>query len=159
MTMTRQGFLKLFVQGAGLVTAGALVLPSLITALTPVWRGRQTTWRPVGRIEDFPIDEVTRAIVRVAREDRAESLQLKGVYVWRPNREEVVVFSRNCTDLSCPVTWDAASGWFYCPCHGGIFARNGDRMAGPPKRALYRYANRVRQGLVEIDLQSLPPMI
>jgi menaquinol-cytochrome c reductase iron-sulfur subunit len=158
MTMHRQGFLKRLVQGAGLFTAGLFIVPSIITAFTPVWRGRQSTWRPVGNLDDFPVDDVTRTVVPLAREDWSASLQRKGVYVWRPNTEEVVVFSRNCTDLSCPVTWDPASGWFYCPCHGGIFARNGERMAGPPKRALYRYANRVRDGVLEIDLQSLPPM-
>ena len=31
-------------------------------------------------------------------------------------------------------------------------------MAGPPNKPLYRYANRVRDGVLEIDLFSLPPM-
>jgi menaquinol-cytochrome c reductase iron-sulfur subunit len=156
MAMHRQGFLKMLVQGAGLVVAGVLMVPSMITSLTPVWRKRQPTWRSVGRLDDFPLDAVRRAVVQVEREDWAGSLQVKGVYVWRRNAEEVVVFSRNCTDLSCPVTWDPASGWFYCPCHGGIFGRDGERKAGPPKRALYRYENRIRDGVVEIDLKSLP---
>jgi menaquinol-cytochrome c reductase iron-sulfur subunit len=156
--MNRNRFLKAVVKGTGLIIAGIVALPSLVTALTPVWRRPREQWQPIGRLQDFPVDGVQRAIVEVARDDWAESLRLKGVYVWRPSEEEVVVFSRNCTDLSCPVTWDPASGWFYCPCHGGIFAKDGERMAGPPKRALYRYANRIRNGVVEIDLRSLPPM-
>ncbi|WP_164102419.1 QcrA and Rieske domain-containing protein [Candidatus Laterigemmans baculatus] len=83
----------------------------------------------------------------------------QSVYVWRRSAEEVVVFSRSCTDLGCPVTWDPGSHCFLCPCHGGIFAKDGERMAGPPDRPLYRYANRVRDGRLEIDLSSVPPMV
>jgi menaquinol-cytochrome c reductase iron-sulfur subunit len=97
-------------------------------------------------------------VAPVPRGDWARSLGEKGVFVWRASEEEVVVFSRNCTDLSCPVTWDPGSNWFYCPCHGGIFAQDGTNVAGPPTRPLYRYANRVQNGVLEIDLLSLPPM-
>jgi menaquinol-cytochrome c reductase iron-sulfur subunit len=96
--------------------------------------------------------------VEVPREDWAATLRERGVYVWRRSEQEVVVFARNCTDLSCPVTWDPGSQWFFCPCHGGIFSKDGERMAGPPKRPLYRYTNRIRDGVVEIDLRSLPPI-
>jgi hypothetical protein len=75
-------------------------------------------------------------------EGEPRPLSRQGVYVWRPTDEEVVVFSRSCTDLGCPVIWDGGSQCFFCPCHGGIFARDGRRMAGPPDRELYRYANR-----------------
>lgn len=98
--------------------------------------------------------------MRVERGDWARSLDEKGVYVWRKSEKEadVVVFSRNCTDLSCPVKFDEGSECFYCPCHGGIFDKQGIPLAGPPSVPLYRYANRVRGGVLEIDLNSLPPM-
>lgn len=156
--MNRKIFLRVAVQGMGLVVAGIVAIPALVTALFPALQRRREVWQPVGPLAEFPIDEVRKAIVDVPRDDWSSSLRTKGVYVWRPSAQEIVVFSRNCTDLSCPVTWDPASGWFYCPCHGGIFGRDGERKAGPPKRALYRYANRIRNGVVEIDLASLPPM-
>ena len=31
-------------------------------------------------------------------------------------------------------------------------------MAGPPKEPLYRYATRIRDNILEIDLNSIPPM-
>jgi menaquinol-cytochrome c reductase iron-sulfur subunit len=52
--------------------------------------------------------------------------------------------------------YDRGSACFFCPCHGGIFRQNGERLAGPPKRPMYRYAHRLRDGIVEIDLQSVP---
>jgi menaquinol-cytochrome c reductase iron-sulfur subunit len=101
---------------------------------------------------------VTKAMVEVPGDGLAHLPQFKGVFVWRETADRLVVYSRNCTDLSCPVTWDEGSGWFYCPCHGGIFNQQGEPVAGPPNRPLYRYATRVREGVVEIDLKSLPPM-
>lgn len=157
--MDRKRFLKVFANGTGLAIGGAVAGPALISSLSPLAdRRRGELWQEVGRLAEFPIDEVKQAVVTVPRADAAESLKEKSVYVWRVSEHAVVVYSRNCTDLSCPITWDSGSGWFYCPCHGGIFSKEGERKAGPPKRPLYRYANRVLHGVIEIDLNSLPPM-
>jgi menaquinol-cytochrome c reductase iron-sulfur subunit len=154
--MDRKTFLKVLTWGGGMTAAAAVGVPVLSAALSPATHVRkEPKWQPVGRPEDFPIDEVRKAVVAVPRDDWARSLREQAVYVWRPSPREVVVFSRKCTDLSCPVTWDPGSGCFFCPCHGGIFAKNGERMAGPPKRPLYRYPNRLREGVIEIDLNSL----
>lgn len=155
--MDRKTFLKLVVHGVGAITTAAVALPALATALAPLWdRRRGSRWEAVGALDSFPVASVHHAVVPVPRDDWSQSLREKGVYVWRPSSDEIIVFSRNCTDLGCPVTWDPGSAWFFCPCHGGIFAQNGDRKAGPPKRALFRYANRIRNGILEIDLNSLP---
>lgn len=159
--MKRRSFFNLLVIGGGLVTATLAGIPALITALSPVLQRREKElWVPLGALDDFPVGDMSKAVVEVPRDDWDESLREKGVFVWRPtgDGEEVVVFSRNCTDLSCPVTWDPGSGWFFCPCHGGIFAEDGSNKAGPPDRPLLRYSYRVQEGLLEIDLRSLPPV-
>jgi menaquinol-cytochrome c reductase iron-sulfur subunit len=114
-------------------------------------------WVRVGREEEFPIGRVHQATVENPRDDRAKSLRLIGVFVVRPHADETVVFSRTCTDLGCPVSWDPGSGWFFCPCHGGIFARDGSPRAGPPERPLFRYATRIEDDWLWIDLNSVPP--
>jgi menaquinol-cytochrome c reductase iron-sulfur subunit len=158
--MDRRKLLKFVVQTMGLVPAAVVGVPWVMNALAPVLRRwKVAMWQPLGPLQQFPIGETVEAVVHLPREDWAKSLRERAVYVWRPRPDELVVFSRNCTDLSCPVNWDPGSACFYCPCHGGIFARDGSRMAGPPREPLYRYANRVRRdGLVEIDINSLPPM-
>jgi menaquinol-cytochrome c reductase iron-sulfur subunit len=145
--------------GGGVVVAGIVGVPALLLALTPAWRGRRgERWRRVGRLDDFPIDTVQKAVVDVGRGDWARSVDQKAVYIWRRTGDDVVVYSRNCTDLSCPVTFDAKSECFFCPCHGGIFAKDGRPLAGPPSRPLYRFAYRIRNAAIEIDLNSLPAM-
>jgi Rieske Fe-S protein len=79
--------------------------------------------------------------------------------VWAESPDQFVVFSRACTDLSCPVRWDPGSQWFFCPCHGGIFDRRGEPRAGPPAVPLHRYQTRIRDGILEVDVFSVPPLI
>jgi len=158
--MNKRNFSKLFIAGSGLIIGGVVGLPVLLTALSPSLRRRAgESWQPVGAAEDFPVDGVVKALIPVPRDDWARSLRERAVFVMRESAESFVVFSRNCTDLSCPVTWDPGSEWFFCPCHGGIFAKDGSPRAGPPKVPLYRYATRVRGGVLEVDVNSLPPMI
>jgi menaquinol-cytochrome c reductase iron-sulfur subunit len=157
--MERRRLLKVLLTSGGALAAAIVGVPALVLALSPVLRRPPgEVWRPVGSLDQFPLDEVRAAVVEIPRADWARTPDVKAVYVWRTGPGEAVVFSRNCTDLSCPVNWDPGSQCFYCPCHGGIFLKNGDRIAGPPPRPLYRYATRVRAGSLEIDLHSLPPM-
>lgn len=51
----------------------------------------------------------------------------------------LVAFSRKCTDLGCLVSWDKARQQFICPCHQGVYDRNGKNIAGPPPRPLDRF--------------------
>ncbi|MEE9614117.1 MAG: Rieske (2Fe-2S) protein [Thermodesulfobacteriota bacterium] len=53
--------------------------------------------------------------------------------------DEVVAFSRVCTDLGCLVSWDKVGERFVCPCHQGIYDRDGKNISGPPPRPLDRF--------------------
>ena len=157
--MTRREMLAHISRAIGLTVAGIVGVPALVYGVTPAVRGRpESLWRPVGAPADFPVGRVTEAAVPLPHFDWGAEPAKKGVYVWRQAEDQWVVFSRACTDLGCPVRFDPGAEVFFCPCHGGIFAKDGERMAGPPKRPLYRYALRVRDGQVEIDLSSVPPM-
>ena len=157
--MNRRNILVALMGLGGTMLSGVLMIPALLASLGPALNGRRATrWRSAGPLKAFPIHSVAQAVVKVRRGDWGRSLDAKAVYVWRKSAEEVVVYSRNCTDLSCPVRFDPGSECFFCPCHGGIFAKDGRPLAGPPREPLYRYANRVRDGVLEIDLASLPPM-
>lgn len=140
--------------------AGIVAVPAAITALSPLFeRRREPLWHPLGPVDDFPVGDMQRTVFEHPRPgDPARSLRERDVYVLHRAPDAITVFSRRCTDLGCGVIWDPGSQWFFCPCHGGIFATNGERMAGPPQQDLYQYATRVENGILEIDLRSLPPM-
>ncbi len=139
------------------MAGGIIAVPAIGTLLSPVLKADHSPkWNAVGPLERFPQGEVTQGFVEIRREDWAETLRTKMVYVWHQPSGELVVYSRSCTDLSCPVTWEPGSACFYCPCHGGIFSMEGEVMAGPPSRPLYRYIHRVVDEVIEVDVNSVP---
>lgn len=152
---------SLVVWGIRAVTLGitAMVgIPTAIHALSPAldeWE-RDELWSSLGPVDRFPVGEVALAMAPLPpRKDGTASFHEKGVFVWR-SPEGPVVYSRDCTDLGCPIRWDPGSACFLCPCHGGIFSQSGQVLAGPPRRPLDRYGSRIREGVLEIDLASLP---
>lgn len=155
--MDRRETLIRLVQGLGIVAIGVVAVPAGINALSPVLRRRgREVWRPLAPAASFPPGTTHRTLVSLEREDWARRLNVQAVYVWHSEEEGLVVFSRRCTDLGCPIVWDSGSTWFFCPCHGGIFSQDGEPQAGPPPRPLYRYRQRVVDGILEIDLASAP---
>jgi len=153
--MERRVILKWAVRGIGATTAAAVGGPAIAALVSPVVRERRAAaWRAIGPIERFEAGKMHDAVVEVPDATPAE----RGVYIWAESTERFIVFSRACTDLACPVQWDSGSEWFFCPCHGGIFNREGEPVAGPPAYPLYRYATRIRDGKLEVDVFSVPPL-
>lgn len=68
--------------------------------------------------------------------------------------EGVVAFSRRCTDLGCLVSWKKDREQFVCPCHQGVFDKNGRNIAGPPPRPLDRYEVVKRGEQLYVKLQN-----
>lgn len=51
-----------------------------------------------------------------------------------------LAFDGRCTHMGCPVTPDALTGGFYCPCHAGRYDASGIPVSGPPEAPLARLA-------------------
>lgn len=137
-----------------------LVVPSFLSAISPLrYRSGTSRWRSAGPLDSFTVGRIQLVTVDIGREDWSRSLNAKAVFVYRRTNDDFVVYSRSCTDLSCPLVFDAGSECFFCPCHGAIFGKEGQPMKGPPLDPLFRYKTRVREGELEIDLNSLPSML
>jgi len=91
----------------------------------------------VGRVEDFPVGSVTRV-----REGRFFLVHLP---------EGFVALYWKCPHLGCTVPWEPAEDRFHCPCHGSIYLRNGERVAGPAPRPLDLMAIEVVNGKIVVD--------
>jgi Rieske Fe-S protein len=66
----------------------------------------------------------------------------------------VAAFSRRCTDLGCLVSWNKERQQFLCPCHRGVYDRNGTNIAGPPPRPLDRFEVIKRGEQLYVNVQS-----
>ncbi len=152
---SRRRFLNIFSFALGSIIAALMGIPSLAYLLG--LRRPLSEWRTVGKLEEFK----TGSTVSVAFMDPSP-LPWAGVtartaaWLRRTGPEEFIAFSINCTHLGCPVRWLADADLFMCPCHGGVFYKDGRVASGPPPRPLARYPVRVRNGLVEILASPLP---
>ncbi|HSQ60865.1 MAG TPA: Rieske (2Fe-2S) protein [Acidobacteriota bacterium] len=66
------------------------------------------------------------------------------VFVVRVSESEVLAVSAICTHMRCVLRWNRENGTFLCPCHDGSFDRNGNVLAGPPKKPLRQFQAEVR---------------
>lgn len=73
--------------------------------------------------------------------------------VWVVTRETgIYAFEAKCTHLGCTPRWEASSARFKCPCHGSNFDIEGDVVAGPAPKPLYRLSVTLAQdGQMVID--------
>jgi menaquinol-cytochrome c reductase iron-sulfur subunit len=146
------------VSAVSLVAGGIVGIPTLVAGLSPVfWKAPKKMWRRVGQLSEFPIGAVSDGTTPSPRDAWPRSFRGRAVFVWRRTEAEIFVFSRSCTDLGCPLDYDRGSACFLCPCHGGIFKQDGQRLAGPPGKPMHRYVHRVEGGVLEIDIASVPP--
>jgi menaquinol-cytochrome c reductase iron-sulfur subunit len=153
----RKFFERVSIVLGGVVTLG-LVVPAAGFILEPLFRRVQQVWRPVGKASTFKVGET----VAVRFEDSA-ALKWAGVtartaaWLRRESEDKFVAFAINCTHLGCPVRWMPAAELFLCPCHGGVYYKDGTVAAGPPPKPLTRYPVRVNEkGDVEIQTGPTP---
>lgn len=150
----RRSFLsRLSLALAGLAALGAAI-PFVGYFFRPA-RADASAWRDVGPLEEFPIGTTRKVVYPDPDPDPWEGVAVRNAaWVRREGPDQLVAFSIYCTHTGCPVQYVEDAGLFLCPCHGGIFDRDGSVNAGPPPRPLDRAAVRVRDGRVQI--RSLP---
>jgi menaquinol-cytochrome c reductase iron-sulfur subunit len=155
--MNRRTAAGLVVIGGSALVAAGVGVPAMIAGISPAFVPRRERWRRIGKLSEFPVGKVSRSAVQVDREEWPHQVGEKTVFVWRRSETDLVVFSRSCTDLGCPLDYEPGSGCYLCPCHGGIFSQEGQPLAGPPKTPMHRYTHRMLAAALEIDLSSVSP--
>ena len=81
----------------------------------------------------------------------------KAQRVWLIRTEQgFYCFWARCTHLGCTPNWFEAEGRFKCPCHGSNFNKEGDVIAGPAPKPLWRCAIQLASdGQILIDKARL----
>jgi menaquinol-cytochrome c reductase iron-sulfur subunit len=154
---SRRQFLERLSVLLGGATTVLLAVPVVGFVVAPLFRKAPGAWRSVGRADRFKVGET----VAVTFQD-ASPLPWAGVtantaaWLRRLTADEFVAFSVNCSHLGCPVRWLQEANLFMCPCHGGVYYKDGTVAAGPPPRPLTRYPVRVREGEVELHTGPIP---
>jgi menaquinol-cytochrome c reductase iron-sulfur subunit len=167
---SRSTFLSGATLGIGALIGGIVTLPAVGFAVIPAFRGQGYDDVDLGPLENFP--EGQFVVAKFYSQAPSEEVGRRTAYV-RNNGvvngvPSMTIISNRCVHLGCPVqpqgriddeneksvegengevtiTPTAPSG-FGCPCHGGSYDIEGNRVAGPPVRALDRYQYAVREG-------------
>lgn len=171
----RNKFLELTTLGLGGVITGIVALPILGFAVLPAFTGQELEGVDLGPTDKYPENKWIEATFlldpsqgEVSR--RTAFVRYNGLLEELPS---YTIISNRCVHLGCPVQ---ASGPrnedqkqtvktaqaevaltpvlpanFSCPCHGGAYDTEGNRIAGPPVRAMDRYKFSIRKGRLFLE--------
>src|SRR5438067_1114451 len=120
----------------GIINAGiiaAIAGPTVAFIAAPLLRKqKQRLWIPVLDEEELKEGE-TRAVAyqTEVKDGYMVSRQNTSVFL-RRQAGTIQAFDPTCPHLGCHVQYQAAQGQFICPCHGGVFGKDGSRISGPP---------------------------
>jgi menaquinol-cytochrome c reductase iron-sulfur subunit len=139
------------VLGIGGLISAAIGLPAIAYVVGPALKQASDLWIRLGAISKVELDNPTLFKTTVETETGWINTQEEiSAYVLTPNGQDFEVLSNICTHLGCRVRWIADEGKFYCPCHNGVFAKDGTVVSGPPPRPLDRFESKVEDGILYI---------
>lgn len=110
-------------------------IQGVLGIIAAAWAG----WITQGVV--FPAPSATTGQVKLALNDVPMGGVKPIIYEGKPalvmrTTEGVIALSLICTHLGCTVQWQEGKQQFYCPCHDGIFDRDGGVISGPPPMPL-----------------------
>jgi menaquinol-cytochrome c reductase iron-sulfur subunit len=140
--------------------AGAVIaIPIVAYLLSPLIHPAINVWRTLGPVSRFPVGQTIEATFQDPSPLPWAGLTATSAVWVRRNSEaenDFTLFAINCTHLGCPVNWVAGGDIFLCPCHGGVYYKDGTVAAGPPPRPLFQYQHRVMDGQLQLLTRPLP---
>jgi menaquinol-cytochrome c reductase iron-sulfur subunit len=140
----------------GALGLGALA-PVVGVLLWPLRRVTGFKWRTLGKVDEFPEGKVVHVTFEAPRPlPQSGYVAQNAAYLRREPDGGFVAFSIYCTHTGCPVNWQEHAQLFFCPCHAGVFDRNGQVAAGPPVVPLRRHRVRVVEGEVQLETKPMP---
>ncbi|MEK6754414.1 MAG: ubiquinol-cytochrome c reductase iron-sulfur subunit [Chloroflexota bacterium] len=149
--LSRRNFMKVAIASIGGVIGAVLGLPAIPYIMGPALQKESDDWIQLGSISKVELDIPTLFKKTIETQtgwiDTEEEIL---VYVLTSNGQDYIVMSNVCTHLACRVRWIPEKDSFFCPCHNGVFAKDGAVVAGPPPRPLDRFESKVEDGVIFI---------
>jgi Rieske Fe-S protein len=152
--LNRRDFVKIVATFVGSIMGVATGLPIIGYIISPGMTAQALDeWIPLGPLDEFPIGQPKLFSFTRSRVNGWEkTINSYGVYVYRKNQNEMVVFSDICTHLACKVKWHEDIQEYISPCHDGHFAIDGTVTKGPPPRPLDQFIHKIEDGNLFIHL-------
>jgi nitrite reductase/ring-hydroxylating ferredoxin subunit len=149
-------WLSLALGGLAALLAGIPIIGYVVGALV---RTRKDAWIVLGPVSKFPVNQTLLVTFdNPLRQPWDGMTAATAAYVRHLGHDQFEVFAVNCAHLGCPVSWFPQSGLFMCPCHGGVYYKDGSYASGPPPRGLFKYPCEVEKGVLKIKGAHLPTL-
>jgi Rieske Fe-S protein len=168
----RNRFLEGATLGLGGLIGGLVTVPAVGFMIVPAFKGQGYPKVDLGPLENFTPGRwfVTKFFMHPAEGEvshRTAYIRNNGQLNGKPS---FTIISNRCAHLGCPVQPNGPvqdnqtkeinlpkgqqvtmipaipAGGYGCPCHGGQYDSEGNRVSGPPVRALDRYAFEIVDG-------------
>ena len=147
----RRDFMRAAIFGIGGLIGAANGLPAVAYIIGPALKQSASEWIRLGAVSKVEFDTPTLFKATIETQTGWINTQEEvSAYVLTENGQDFTVISNICTHLGCRVRWIANDGQFHCPCHNGVFAKDGTVVSGPPPRPLDRFESKVEDGVLYI---------
>jgi Rieske Fe-S protein len=148
----RREFLGWATWAIGGLIAAVYAIPGVAFLIGPALQtAAAKNWIPLGLVSKIEIG--TPTLFRATIERRTGWIVNQeeiSAYVLTEDGRDYVAMSNVCTHLGCRVRWVNDEGKFFCPCHNGVYDRQGNVVSGPPPRPLDRYQVQVQGDELQI---------
>jgi menaquinol-cytochrome c reductase iron-sulfur subunit len=145
----RRDFMKATIVSIGGIIGAAIGIPAIPYIIGPAQKQDATNWIRLGAVSKVELNIPT--LFKLTLETQTgwvNSEEEFSVYVLTENGQDFTVMSNVCTHLGCRVRWIPDQGEFFCPCHNGVFAKDGSVVDGPPPRPLDKFEYKVEDGSI-----------
>ncbi|GAB4073586.1 menaquinol-cytochrome c reductase iron-sulfur subunit [Barrientosiimonas marina] len=153
--VSRRQFLNYTLTGVGGFMAAGLIVSPLRMAIDPVLQ-KETNDGDFSNVQ-IAVDDITSEPQRVdweisQQDGWYESDVTKSAWVFKNDNGDIVALSPICKHLGCVVSWEGSDDHpdkYYCPCHGGLYYKDGENVPGtPPPKGLDIYEQKVENGML-----------
>ena len=126
-------------------------VPAIAYIIGPALQQQVADWIRLGAISKVEPGTPTLFKAVIERQTGWIAAQEEvSAYVLTDDGQNYVAMSNICTHLGCRVRWIANQEEFFCPCHNGVFDKDGNVVSGPPPRPLDRYETDIQDGVLFI---------
>jgi menaquinol-cytochrome c reductase iron-sulfur subunit len=151
----RRSFLKRATYGLAALFGALLGIPALAYLIDPRNRpAPDSDFKTVARLSDLSIGKPQQVVIHDISRD-AWTLHPNDVIgrVWliRRSENQVDAFTTICPHLGCSVNFEEKEKLFLCPCHGGTFNLQGQRVETPGR------TNPAPRGMDRLECRLDPP--
>jgi menaquinol-cytochrome c reductase iron-sulfur subunit len=149
--ISRRDFMKGTIVAIGGLIGLAIGIPAVEYIVGPALKKNVQNWIQLGAVSKVELNTPTLFKANIQNQTGwIVSQDELSVYILTEDGQNYTAISNVCTHLGCRVRWIPSENKFACPCHNGVFAKDGSVISGPPPRPLDRYQTKVENGILFI---------